>query len=195
MTPTFESFQTAVQARSWYPVAGVVLWFLLKLWKDHLGGKLLPRVPEGWRWAPPLLIAAATGFVDGYLSGLPLRDAGLRALFALFAIALPAMGVQSAVKESPLGGPPGTLVAMLACVLPQLSGCSPTPAQAAEVQREACICPPVTSPPALLPQPGALLVVYKPADGEERTILCGGDISAQGPLAGRSLLRLERGGP
>lgn len=134
---------TAVQARAWYPLAAIALWYALKLWKAYGAGRLLPRVPEGYRWVPPLVIAGATGFVDGYLTGLPLNAALWRGAFALFTIGLGSMGVQGAAKESPLFGPSGTLlvIAVLFGAMPPLTACSPTPAHAAEVQREACVCP------------------------------------------------------
>lgn len=109
----------AIEARAWYPVAGICLWYLLRAWKLYGSGKILPRVPEGWRWLPPLLVAALTGFVDGYLQGTSLRVALTMAVFGLVSMGLPAMGVQGAAKEARTL----VLVALLVC-LPATVGCS-----------------------------------------------------------------------
>lgn len=133
---------TAIEARAWYPAAALLLWYVLRAWKAYGAGKLLPRTPEGWRWLPPLLIAGVTGFVDGYASGLPLRGAAWRSVFAVFALGLPAMGVQGGLKESPVFGPSGTLSAMLLAIalcLPLQACSSSKPASSAVAEKTAVL--------------------------------------------------------
>lgn len=121
---------TAIESRAWYPVAAIVLWYVLQLWKQTLGGKLIPRIPEGYRWIPPLALGAASGFVDGYLNGATLQGSLGLAVYGLVAIGLGSMGVQGALKESPIplggagsGGRTLGLV-LLALTLPSLHACS-----------------------------------------------------------------------
>lgn len=114
-----EDLTRAIEARAWYPVAGICLWYLLRAWKLYLADKVLPRTPDGWRWLPPLLIAAATGFVDGYLRDEPFTVTLALAVFAAVSMGLPAMGVQGAAKEARTL----VLVALLA-FLPATVGCA-----------------------------------------------------------------------
>lgn len=47
------------------------------------------------------------------------------------------------------------------------------------------------SPPITTPSYGSVLVVLRTAEGQEYTIICGGDVSLSAP-DGRKLLRLDR---
>jgi hypothetical protein len=137
-----EDLIIAIESRAWYPAAALVLWYVLDAWKKCGAGRVLPRVPDGWRWLPPLFVAAVTGFVDGYVSQLPLSGSLWRAAFAVVALGLPAMGVQSGLKESPLRGAPGTLTALLLCAglaLPVTTACADKPATTAATERTAAL--------------------------------------------------------
>lgn len=115
----------AIQNRNWYAVAAIAVWLVIAAWKRY-APEVYYRIPDGWRWLPPVLLAVCTGFVDGYLSGLPWQQSALRALFAALTMGVGAMGVHGAVAASPLpyGGGPSLLVlaAGLALVVP--SGCA-----------------------------------------------------------------------
>lgn len=102
-----EQLLKAIQNRQWYPVAAIGLFYAIALWKKHGQSRLGPKVPEGWKWVVPVLLAAAIGFTDGFFAGLDWQSAAWRAGYAVLALALPAMGWQGALKESPIGGPPG----------------------------------------------------------------------------------------
>lgn len=93
----------AAAARALYPIAGVVLWLALQIAKNR-APQWLPKIPDGWKFVIPLAVGALTGFVDGWQSGLTWKGSLLRAGYAVFALALPAMGWQSGLKESVLGG-------------------------------------------------------------------------------------------
>lgn len=93
----------AIQARAWYPVLAIALFLLLDLWK-RIFPVWGPRIPEGWRFLPAVIVAAAGGFVDAYVSGARWQLACVMALYGVLAIAGTAMGIQGAVKESVLSG-------------------------------------------------------------------------------------------
>lgn len=110
----FDDLIPAIQGRNWYAVAAIVIWALIALWKNR-APEIYYRIPDGWRWLPPVLLAACTGFVDGFASGLPWRQAALRALFAVLTMGVGAMGLHGAAKASPLpygGGPSGVLLVL-----------------------------------------------------------------------------------
>lgn len=121
-----EQLLQAIQARQWYPVAAIVLWYAIALWKKHGQSRLGPKIPEGWKWIVPVLLAAAIGFTDGFFAGLQWQAAAWRAGYAILALALPAMGWQGALKESPIGGPPGkfSLLVLLAIGLGGAPACA-----------------------------------------------------------------------
>lgn len=99
MTP--EDLLTAIQSRAWYPIVGIALWLAMDLWK-RLAPNLSAKIPDGWRWLPPVVVAAAGGFVDAYQSGASAGLAACVALYAVLGVAAPSMGLHSALRESPL---------------------------------------------------------------------------------------------
>lgn len=102
-----EQLIQAIKDRQWYPVAGIALFYAIAVWKKHGQKYLGPKIPEGWKWIVPVLLAAAIGFSDGFFAGLDWQGAAWRAGYAVLAIGFSAMGWQGALKESPIGGPPG----------------------------------------------------------------------------------------
>lgn len=128
MTP--EALVQALHSRAWYALAGVALFFLLDGWK-RIAPIWSPRIPDGWRWLPPVLIGAATGFVDAYRSGLVWYLGLAMAVYGALSVGGTAMGVQGALKESVLtglgawGGPGGAaLLAFCLLGLPSMTGCA-----------------------------------------------------------------------
>lgn len=123
-TMNLDDIIPAIQGRNWYALAALAIWALIAIWKQR-SPELYYRIPDGWRWLPPVLLAVCTGFVDGFASGLPWRQAALRALFAVLTMGIGAMGIHGAAKASPLsygGGPSAVLLCALA--LPALTGCT-----------------------------------------------------------------------
>jgi xanthine/uracil/vitamin C permease (AzgA family) len=91
----------AIGMRDWYAVAAVALGALVYAWR-RFAPALWARVPDGWRWLPPVLIAGAAGFTEAFQRGLGWRDALGAAVSAGFGIGLTAMGGHSLLKESKL---------------------------------------------------------------------------------------------
>ncbi len=56
---------------------------------------------------------------------------------------------------------------------------------------EPAVSPSVHPPVVVTPEYGSVLVIYRTADGEERTITCGGEVSHEP----RQLEKLDRQGP
>jgi hypothetical protein len=196
-----EQLVKAIQDRQWYPVAAIALWYGIALWKKHGAARIGPKIPEGWKWLVPVLTAAAIGFTDGFFSRLDAEGAAWRAAYAVIGLALPAMGWQGALKESPLGGPPGkfSLGLLLLLGLSAPTGCATTPAKPAPAQPAtvaSSTAPPVRVLGAEEPQRGerfgAVVVQVKVAEGEEYAVICGGHLQMIGGDAGRELLRLDR---
>ena len=80
----------------------------------------------------------------------------------------------------------------LTCVRqPLLAAPEPIPVRSA-------VPPAAPAEPISTPQPGSLMVLYRNANGQEYTLLCGGEISLTpectppAPSSDRSLLRLDR---
>lgn len=130
MTP--DDLVRAIQARAWYPLIGILLFLLLDLWK-RVAPVWGPRIPDGWRWLPPVLLAAVGAFVDAFVAGLSWKLALIMAAYGIVSVAGPAMGTQGALKESVLkglgrwggpGGAPLLLVCALGLSLSVASGCS-----------------------------------------------------------------------
>ena len=66
------------------------------------------------------------------------------------------------------------------------------PVTAAQPEPAASPEPPHPHPPVVVtPEYGSVLVIYRTADGEERTITCGGEVSHEP----RQLEKLDRSGP
>lgn len=136
----FDDLIPAIQGRNWYAVAALAIWAIVAFAKNR-APELYYRIPDGWRWLPPVLLAAATGFVDGFASGLPWQQASMRALFAVVTMGVGAMGVHGALAASPLkygGGASGILLAIgLSLAVP--TACAGKPAESAATERTAAL--------------------------------------------------------
>lgn len=130
----------AIQGRNWYAVAALAIWAIVAFAKNR-APEWYYRIPDGWRWLPPVLLAAATGFVDGFASGLPWQQAATRALFAVVTMGVGAMGVHGALAASPLkygGGASAVLLAIgLSLAVP--TGCAGKGPDSAMVERSAAL--------------------------------------------------------
>lgn len=101
---SFSDVYPAIENRNWYALVALAIWGLIFAWKK-LAPDLYYKIPEGWRWLPPIVLAGLTGFIDGYTSGLPWQQSSLRAVWALLTMGIGAMGVHGALAEAP--GPYG----------------------------------------------------------------------------------------
>jgi len=102
----------AVEGRNWYALATFAVLALIMGWKKF-SPSLYYKIPDGYRWIPPLALAALMGFVDGYYAQLPWKQALIRAGYAILAAGFGAAGAHGILKESPLpygGGPGGRLL-------------------------------------------------------------------------------------
>lgn len=97
-----QQFIEALYARDWYVVVALTLYAIIFVGKKntYLREQVWHRIPEAWRWVVPVLVGAATGFVDAFQLSLPWEQALIRALAGAFFIGASAMGLQSAIKES-----------------------------------------------------------------------------------------------
>lgn len=136
----FDDIIPAIQGRNWYAVAALVIWAIVAFAKSR-APELYYRIPDGWRWLPPVLLAAATGFVDGFASGLPWQQAATRALFAVLTMGVGAMGVHGALAASPLkyGGGPSAVLLALGLSIAAPTGCTAKPAQSAAAEKTAAL--------------------------------------------------------
>lgn len=87
-----------------YLAAAALLAACVQFVRTHPSVRLMvwSKIPSGWRWLPPILAGAVTGFVDAATAGKPMRDALIAALVGIAGISLPAMGAAAALKESKL---------------------------------------------------------------------------------------------
>src|SRR5262245_28242886 len=106
-----QQIQQLVQTRALYPMVALLLTFSMQIArKSRYSGPLLRKIPDGWRWATPVLAGGIVGFVSGYQKGYQLTGALLEALAGLFGVSFTSMGVAAALKESVIpwdGGPGG----------------------------------------------------------------------------------------
>jgi len=92
----------ALHLRNWYALAAIVLTLLVQLIKT--APKLQPLwqlIPNGWRWAIPVVSGAVTGFTQAYAANLPLGAAIIAAVGGAIGISIPAMGINAVLTESP----------------------------------------------------------------------------------------------
>lgn len=90
----------AFRAHNWYAVAALLLFCLISFWKNvPLARVLYQKIPDGWRWLPPVAVAGATGFFTAFFEGADYKQALLQLVVAVVAIALPAMGLQGGLQE------------------------------------------------------------------------------------------------
>jgi hypothetical protein len=91
----------ALQLRNWYAVAALVLMLLVQIArKAPVVSTWYAKIPNGWRWLPPIVGGAVAAFVAAFQAGAPLNLALLQALGGALGIGLPSMGGAALLKES-----------------------------------------------------------------------------------------------
>lgn len=92
------------RAQNWHAVAvGIILTVVYALRKAPLlRDKIWAHIPQRWRFAVPIAVAAILGYAESIQSGEDWQHALASALGAVFVSALPAMGFAEAVRQSPL---------------------------------------------------------------------------------------------
>lgn len=106
----------ALHLRNWYALAALTLTLAVQLFRKAPGSsKLWDKIPDGYRWALPMLSGAVTGFTQAFAAGLSLGAAILSAIGGAIGISIPAMGLNSLLTEAPVrwnggagGSPPPT---------------------------------------------------------------------------------------
>jgi len=103
LTDLYQSLVT----RNWFAVAAFTIMLGIQIGKTTVGSELYAKIPNGYRFLVPVLLASGTAFVHGFAAHESLGAS----VFDAMKIALGAMGGAAALKESPLpwgGGPGGT---------------------------------------------------------------------------------------
>lgn len=150
----FDQLVQALHLRNWYALAAIILTLAVQIFrKAPKSSEWWAKIPDGWRWAIPVLSGAVTGFTQAYAADLSLGAALLAAGGGAIGISIPAMGLNAALTELPVkwnggagGLPPkpkdedvelpprfpgvGAAVLLLACFALHASACSSTPPKA-----------------------------------------------------------------
>ena len=91
----------ALQLHNWYAVAALLLMLLVQFArKAPVVSTWYAKIPNGWRWLPPIVGGAAAAFTAAFQAGAPLKMALLQALGGALGIGLPSMGGAALLKES-----------------------------------------------------------------------------------------------
>ena len=115
---------------SWYVLAAVLLAFALQVSKKtpYLT-RLWNLLPKQWRWVWTVLAGFCTGFVQGYLSGLPAVGSILAGIGGAFGVGMLAGGINDWLEKSvlpwPDTTPPITIAAPDVLPGPEVSGGDP----------------------------------------------------------------------
>lgn len=97
-----QAIQQAIETRAWYPLAGIVVALVLRVW-TRLGPTLLVgRIPRRWQWVPPVVVPALAAFVESQSSGLSLVAAVAMSVYAGVSAGGAAIGLHHAAKR--IGG-------------------------------------------------------------------------------------------
>lgn len=88
-------------AHNWYALAAIGLTLAIQLAKRYQLA-LWTKTPDGLKMLWPVGLAAATAFVHAQVTGLPLAGALGEVFNSIWAIAIPSMGVNAALRESPI---------------------------------------------------------------------------------------------
>jgi hypothetical protein len=89
---------TSIEARAWYPVAGIVITLLLTLAR-RISPEVWARVPRRWQWAPPVALAVLAGFGEGYSSGASWGVALALGVYAGLSAGTGAIGAHHAIRR------------------------------------------------------------------------------------------------
>lgn len=94
----------AFEAQNWYAVAALIMFGAIAFIKTSQFGRVLWDYLDvhKLKFAVPVFLAFATGFSTAFSEGLDWRVALLRGISAILWIATPAMGLHSALKDSPI---------------------------------------------------------------------------------------------
>lgn len=95
------SIVRAAQDRAWYPLAGVLVTLLLRLWARMSPG-LAERIPRRCQWVPPVATAGLAAFVEQQATGARWYVALALAAYAAFGAGGVAIGAHHAAKR--IGG-------------------------------------------------------------------------------------------
>jgi len=93
-----DQLHEAVRFHDWYAAAAILLGGVVFLLRKA-SPSLWQRLPNGWRWLPPVAGAAAAGFIGAHAAGKPMTAALLDAANAVFFVGLPAAGGHGVFKE------------------------------------------------------------------------------------------------
>lgn len=93
----------ALHLHNWYAFAALLLTLLVQLFRKAPGSKKLwDKIPDGYRWAIPMISGAVTGFTQAFAAGLDFPTASLAAVGGAIGISIPAMGINSLLTEAPM---------------------------------------------------------------------------------------------
>lgn len=128
--PEFTQALEALRLQDWYAAAALILTIAVQVFRKApwLGDRLWQRIPDGLRWAVPILGGAVIAFTGAFAEGASLLDALKAALGGAGAIGFGSMGFAATLRESPIpwdggkGGRP-TAVLLLALCLPATTAC------------------------------------------------------------------------
>ncbi len=95
----FDDVANAVRDRDWYALLFAAIWATVWVWRRY-DTKLYPKIPTRLQWAVPLVLAAATAFVDAYASHKTWKEALALAVYAVLIGGLGSMGIHSALQNS-----------------------------------------------------------------------------------------------
>jgi len=133
----------AIDARAWYPLVAGLLTLAIHAYK-----KFQPlvwnKIPSRWQWAPAMLVAGATGFVDAELTGKTLTMALVMTLYSFFSIGAPAVGMAHTVKRiaaSKNPRPPPSMKPTVVALILLVPGCGlfhPSPRSVSDVAHDLC---------------------------------------------------------
>jgi len=103
-------FQVLFGTRAAYPLIATILTLVIAGAKKSPYTKVwYAKIPDGWRWLVPVVFGGIMGFVKAYESGYAWTGALAETLGGIFGVSFISMGLNAALKESPLpwGGEAG----------------------------------------------------------------------------------------
>jgi hypothetical protein len=92
----------AIEARAWYPAAGLGAMLLLRLARQ-VAPAAWARVPRRWQWLPVVVMAALAALADAYAGGATVEVAVAMVAYAALS-AMTAIGAHHTARR--VGGEP-----------------------------------------------------------------------------------------
>jgi len=86
--------QAAWESRAWYPLAGIIVTFILAAWKK-LSPLMFAKIPPRYQWIPAVAVATLGAFLAAYQTG----DAWFVAVFNGISAGLAAIGAHHTAKR------------------------------------------------------------------------------------------------